>query len=211
MTRCRRLATALFVLTVFAGPAIAQQRGPYFGVGVGDADFQVDLASFDDGSLAAGDVDRAESALRVFGGYRMGPAWAIEGGWIDFNADPDDRPTFSGVSDGSGPEFPAGAVSREIEPQGVYAALLFYAYSGGRLTVFLEGGYLAWRADVTTIDAVGQVDEQTDGTDLMYGAGARLRLVKWLWLRGDWGRFKQVAGDDIELTTLGLSIELGRR
>ena len=74
------LAAAALAALLAAGQAAAQNSGWYMGGGPGATSAKFERADFT--GLAAGtySVDDGDVGLRVFGGYRVAPNWAVEFG-----------------------------------------------------------------------------------------------------------------------------------
>ena len=201
------LLTVIIVLCgACAMPAAwAEDNGWYIGGGYDDADFDLSLSDFDDGSLTSGSVDTSDSGWKLFGGYRFNKLFSVEAGYVDLNNDFDNETTFNGVSNGTGPLFAAGLVNVDIQPTGFFVEGVGSVPIVAGLARFGKIGVLSWDADITIGDSGGVRDVNDDGTDLMYGVGFEYRFEVGLALRGEWERFTDVPDEDIDLVSAGIS------
>ena len=94
-----RAAFAFFVATALAVPAFAQDgntAGLYFGVGHGD--FSTSVDEIDDVEVANLDFDSAESASRIFAGWRFNRLVAVQIDRVDFERSVDARDALNVLS-----------------------------------------------------------------------------------------------------------------
>ncbi len=125
--------------------------------------------------------------------------------------------TFDGVSDGS--FFPvggyaAGAVSANVETQGVYAAVVAMK-SFIKISVFGKLGILAWGADGEFVDSSGSfdlddVDLEESGESTMVGFGVEFRPTDSIGIRGEWEQYQDALVDERDIDLLLVSIVIRR-
>src|SRR5688572_6030861 len=76
----RTLALVGLSLALASGPALAQDSGFYLGAGVGQ--FGIEIEDEELGEV----FDEDDTSLKIFGGWRFGPFFAVELAYIDFGA-----------------------------------------------------------------------------------------------------------------------------
>lgn len=122
-----------------------EDSGFYAGVGVGQ--FSLDLEDEDVGELDLGD----DTALKLFGGWRFNPTFALELAYLDFGA-----PT---------EEFDGTEVSTEVTG---FAPYVVTTAQFGMVELFAKVGFLFY--DFTfEIEDIGEAEESDE--DLVYGLG----------------------------------------
>lgn len=78
------MSRILLLLALFTcGPALAQTSGWYIGGGIGSTQAYFVRSDFTDTGLATGtySADDNDVGIRLFGGYRVAPNWALEFGF----------------------------------------------------------------------------------------------------------------------------------
>lgn len=203
----------LFTAAAGLGVASAAETGWYVGGSWGLTTFNHGTSDFDDGSLAGGRVDDGDSGWKLFGGYRFARHWALEGGYALLNGDYDGETTFSGgVSDGSGFLFAPGGVGVDLDrPQSVFLSVVGMLPVGKNLALCGKVGVQTWESDVTLFDSDGIRENTESGIDPIVGLGADYRIAKRLALRAEWERFMDIAGNDIDLMSVGLTYRFGSK
>lgn len=166
------------VLCVFSGAASAEG---YIGAGAGLT--TVDVC--DDISGAGISCDDEDTGLKIFGGYKFNPNFAVEGLWADL-----------GEVSATGP---GGTASVEVD--GFGAAAVGIIPLGEKFNVFGKVGAFMW--DASGGGVASGSDE--DGTDIMFGAGVGWNLTKNFGLRAEWERF-DIDGDDVDFLSIGAQI-----
>ena len=75
--------TLLLALLFACGPALAQNPGWYIGAGAGSTQADFVRSDFTTTGLATGtySADDSDIGIRIFGGYRVAPNWALEFGY----------------------------------------------------------------------------------------------------------------------------------
>jgi opacity protein-like surface antigen len=150
---------------LLAAPAVfAQEDNPegfYVGAGLGQFNVEIDDVSDVTGTVESFDAD--DDTLKIFGGWRFSPNFAIELDYLDFGGAEDN---ISGVD-----------VSAEIDGFAPFAILSLPA---GPVELFAKAGYLFYDVEfeVDDFDAGDSSDE-----DLVYGAGLGLTLFDHLHAR----------------------------
>lgn len=154
--------------TAFAG----SDSGLYVGASVGQAQLDYNDEGPDFGEI---DFDDDDTGYKIFGGYNLGLIplvdLAVEGAYVDFG-------TFNGTVDGTNSDLDvdgwtgAGLAGVKLGPVGLFA----------------KAGFISWDGDV---DGFGS----DDGTDPLYGIGARLTLFS-LQVRAEYERYDL---DDVDI------------
>ncbi len=207
-----RSFTILTLILMLAGPSLAAGEEHRFlaGASYGLAKLTHGAASIDDGSLSGVRVDDSDTAWKLFAGYRLDRHLTVELGLVDLANDVDGETTFNGTSDGGGKLFAAGPVSVDIDdPRALYAALSAGFPLGERLRAMAKLGVQTWRADVSTIDSAGASSRDESGTDLLVGLGLELGIGGRYRVRVEWERFADIAGDDIDVGSIGVAVGFG--
>jgi hypothetical protein len=145
---------AVFVLLATV-PAVAYaDSGVYIGASFGNAtlDTGIEIPDF------VGDFDEDDSAYKVLLGYRFDlPSVfvAVEGGYVDLGQ----------------PKLTVATETLEIDPTGVHLSAIA-GVEAGPAELYLKAGYIAWDADLTFTDDLGNSATLTeDGSDMGYGLG----------------------------------------
>lgn len=197
------LAATIASAVLLSGTSQAAEPGWYAGAGVGHVFVDRNVSDFDDGSITSGRVDNHDSGRKLFVGYRVNEAFAIEAGYVDLNNDLDEETTFNGNSDGSGSRYAAGAVSVDIdEPTGWFAVAVGSAPLSERVSLNGRLGALAWEADETTRDANGERTRKRDGTSAVLGVDLEYRFPNNIALRGGWELFQSLASEDYDFLSV---------
>jgi OOP family OmpA-OmpF porin len=161
-------------LCAFAGAASAQG---YIGAGAGLTTVDV-CADLNGPGISCDDED---TGIKIFGGYKFSPNFAVEGLVANLG-----EVTASG---------PGGSGSVEVD--GFGAAAVGIIPLGERFDLFGKVGAFTW-------DASGSgLGDSADGTDIMLGAGVGWNLTKRFGLRAEWERF-DIDGDDVDFLSVGV-------
>lgn len=153
--------------------------GFYFGLGIGLSQTDADGGDLEGDLTDAGNTidnlefDDASEAGKVFAGYYFTRHFGVEVGYSDlgeFESEIDSASATQALADDVEALHP-------VSPQGVYAAgvarvnLLL-------VSLIFKAGIYSWEGDVETSLPGGlSVDDEQDGTDLMYGVGVGLPIV----------------------------------
>ena len=180
-TTLRALLVALALLPFSA----MADSGVYVGASFGNAGVDTDF-----GGIGVGDFDEDDSAIKAIIGYRFDlPAvfLAVEGGYVDLGE----------------PELSAGAASLSIDTSGIN----LFGIAGleaGPVELFGKLGYIAWDADLTADDGLGNVlSASDDGSDLGYGIGIAFGLGP-VQVRGEYEVY-DFSDADIDMISVGFT------
>ena len=169
------LAWVAVMLLAVAGTAAAQG---YIGAGAGLT--TVDIC--DDLGGPGISCDDEDTGLKIFGGFKFNPNFAVEASWVDLGE----------VSASS----PLGSASVEVDGFGVAAVGMIPI--NPQFSVLLKVGAYMWDASGGGL-ASGSSD---DGTDVMFGAGVGWSFTNNFGVRAEWERF-DIDGDDIDFLSVG--------
>jgi opacity protein-like surface antigen len=158
------LKSLLLAGALLAAPAVFAQDNPdgfYIGAGLGQFNVEIDDTSDLTGTVESFDSD--DDTLKIFGGWRLNPNFAIELDYLDFGSAED---TIGGVN-----------VSADINGFAPFAILTLPA---GPIELFAKAGYLFYDVEfeIDDFDAGDDSDE-----DFVYGAGLGLTLFDHLHAR----------------------------
>jgi hypothetical protein len=174
---------------VLLGTAQAADSGFYVGGSIGQSTLKVPSDITD-----VPDFSEDDTGYKLFAGYNWNMALfnlGVEGGYIDFGS-------------------PSGALdvdtSLKIDADGLNLVGLG-GLNFGPFDIYAKVGWVSWDASLSIggIDpgfGVGSLSE--DGTDLMYGLGARFALGK-LHIRGEWEEFDIEDSDRVYMFSLGVA------
>ena len=181
--RCLAAALVLF------GTAQAADSGFYVGGSIGQSTLKVPSDITD-----VPDFSEDDTGYKLFAGYNWNMALfnlGVEGGYIDFGS-------------------PSGSLdvdtSLKIDADGLNLVGLG-GLNFGPFDIYAKAGWVSWDASLSIggVDpgfGVGSLSE--DGTDLMYGLGARFALGK-LHIRGEWEEFDIEDSDRVYMFSLGVA------
>lgn len=178
------LLSATLLVMVFAGFLVPQQ-----------AEAQKLLTKwYIGGSAGKSDVEVSsfddDFGLKFFGGYNFNNYVSVEAAAI--NLGEFDRKNSIDVVDVFGVE--ASVVGR---------------IPIGRFAIFGKAGIFVWDADASVGNVVFASD---DGADPTYGFGFEYNFKHSRWsLRGEWQKFEDVSGSDLELLSVGARYSFGIR
>ena len=195
----RVLAAAL--LAAFATPAAAQSSW-YSGIGFGQSKTSRDLvenreSTVVNATVVGSDFDAEHGAFKVFGGYRISPAFAVEVNYADLGS----STLFTEIVT---PETLTGSVLLQRDISGFGIDLLAMAPVGPRFSIFGRVGAVHSRlkADARLSGVIeftnppGNTDRRRtvkrDETVLRYGIGADWHLGEHAGLRLEWERWSDV-------------------
>ena len=197
---------AALAATVSVNAAANDDRAWYASAQLGEARSEVSTRELNARVVSLGyDAtaqidDRSRTAFTVRGGYQWWNHVALEAGYTDLG---DVTTTYSAnVVD---VDAFLQAVNR-VHPQsarGFEAAAVGRYTLGERFEVNARAGVFAWESKYTSYAGGARVRLERDGSDVLYGIGARYRLTQSWSLGADWSRY-EVADERIDL--LGLSV-----
>jgi len=175
------LACVAVMLFLVAGTAAAQG---YIGAGAGLTNLNVcdDLTA-----TGATTCDDEDTGLKIFGGYKFNPNFAIEGAWIDLGE--------VSASD--------GVVNVAAEVDGFQIAAVGMFPINPKFGIFGKVGVFMWDVSATaSAPGFGSAQASDDGNDIMFGAGVNWNLTTRFGLRAEWERF-DIDGDDVDFISIG--------
>ena len=174
----------LVLMSLMATTAVA--RSPwYVGGGVGATRYDVNVDFPDDVNL---DLDSWEGGFQLFGGYQLGPQWAIEAGYIDFGETKDFD--FDAQVIGIGSFY---------ESTGIYVNGQYHIPIAKTLSLDLSGGWIFAEADAGEVFPPNTSgNPQTDSYDdngIMLGLAFTWQANEALYIRGVTNYFVLDYGD----------------
>jgi OOP family OmpA-OmpF porin len=172
------LACVAVMLFAVAGTATAQG---YIGVGAGITTMDV---CDDFTGLGLTDCDDEDTGLKLFGGYKVNPNFAVEGAWVDLG----EILSLTG---------PGGTATVEID--GFQIAGVGTIPINPQFGIFGKLGAYMWDASGGGV-ASGVSD---DGTDIMFGAGVMWNSSRQLGFRAEWERF-DIDDENVDFLSVGV-------
>ena len=148
-------------LALASGPALAQDSGFYVGAGVGQ--FNIEIDELEDTELGE-TFDGDDTSMKIFGGWRFNPYFAVELAYIDYGA-PDEDFDFGG----------GDIVNLETEITGFEPSVVA-TLPLGIFELFAKVGYVFYDFEVTASGDGESVSVDDSDEDLTYGAGAGVVL-----------------------------------
>lgn len=133
--------------------------------------------------LGVTSCDDEDTGLKIFGGYKFNPNFAVEGLWADLG---------EVSATGAG-----GTASVAVDGFGVAAVGMIPL--NPQFSIFGKIGAFMW--DASGGGAASGTDD--DGTDIMFGAGVGWNFTPKFGLRAEWERF-DIDGDDVDFLSVGL-------
>lgn len=147
------------------------------------------------------DFEASDTAFKVFGGYMFNDYFGVEVAYYD-GGDQDDRFGFDGG------EFGPLTAGIEASLSG-FSAQAVGQYPVGPVDLFAKAGILAWdlEADLEIWDGMGDriysEDVGDDGSDMIYGVGARYNFGQW-GVRAEYEIIDAGDIDDANVWSIGL-------
>lgn len=192
MASYRKTIVPALVLTaalVTFGTAQAADSGFYVGGSLGQTTLKVPSGITD-----VPDFNDNDTSYKLYAGYNWNLALfnlGVEGGYIDF---------------GSPSESLDVNTSLKIDADALNLVGMG-GFNFGPFDVYAKAGWVSWDASlsISGVDpgfGVGSLSE--DGTDLMYGIGARFALGK-LHFRGEWEQFDIEDTDKVYMFSVGVA------
>jgi OOP family OmpA-OmpF porin len=171
-------------LALASGGVLAQaapERGWYGGIGAGRSqlDFGENFAQVFFATASTTSEDDSDSGYKIYGGFRFGRHFALEGGYSDFGS-------FSSRRDVTAPT--AGSVTVNLQSHGVHFDVVGIVPLGQRFELFGKLGIVrtVTTTRTTTTGSVvvfGTGEERDINFSPRIGAGAEFRLTPKLALR----------------------------
>jgi hypothetical protein len=199
MKRFTVVLAAVFAISCLASTPLLAEG--YVGLSYGESSADMNQSDIDDGSLSDFTSDDTDNAWKVFGGWHM--KWVgVEAAWQDLG-----EFAMSADSDGSGPIYDSGPVTRTLEARGLSAELLGRIPLGKVIAIFGKVGALWWDSKMLTTGGIVRVSQDQSGFDLMYGAGVDI-IIKKISLRLEYERFDNVSSADtaIDFASVGVMV-----
>jgi len=149
-------------------PTTAQAAEVYVGFGVGSG---VDATTLESGSF---EPESSGDRFKLLLGWDLGQHLGVEAAYYDFG-----KQRLVAIADYGFDSSTDG-----------YSAAVSGRLPFGRVTLFGKVGLLTWQEDGTIVTLAGSSDFSEEGTDLVFGAGLRVRVARGFELRGEWERFE---------------------
>ncbi|QTF93233.1 porin family protein [Halomonas sp. BM-2019] len=182
----KRLIATAALTTLVAAPALAQSypgvpdEGFYLGTAIGQATFKnSDFRNLDD-------VDRRDTAFKLFAGYQFNPHFAVETSYVDFG------------------DFTANDEDGEVKVDldGFGFALVGRLPIEAGFSVYGKLGLIAWDGNVRDADG----SRGDDDIDPFYGVGAEY-VIDQVMMRLEFERYDMSAsGTDFDTDLISASI-----
>ncbi len=168
---------------MLAGPfALAQnQERFYVGIGAGASDID---SKATEGLITSGAVDGSDSGLKIYGGYRFSPNFALELAYVDLG-----KLTYSGDFLG------APVTGGTVKASGFNTSLVGTYRVNPRFDLFGKAGLIAWSAKASDVTGGVPFSAKDDGVDLSLGVGAEYYFSKKVGARLEWEHFATEPGE----------------
>jgi OOP family OmpA-OmpF porin len=213
MTRYLIRGSLLVLVALVATTASANTTSYdwYAGGSYGTASFSHGFDGFfDSGGIGGFMVNDSDTGWKIFGGRRLSEHVSIEISYVDLNNGVDNETTFSASSDDSGARFTDGGPIVDLGDARATAVVLVGTLPlTDRATLLAKAGAAEWEADRIATDRAGRTIRDESGTDAILGAGFQYRVGARVEVRLDWDRYAKIAGDQVDLLSLGVVIPLG--
>lgn len=158
----------------FAGPALAQDTGFYAGVSFGQSSADIDCSGLTT-------CDDKDTAWKILGGYRFNRNLAVEFGYTD-------------LGEGSGSD---AVNSATIESTAFEVVAVGSFPIANNFSIYGKAGF--FRGDTeANVTGPGGGSVSESNTDLTYGVGVQYDFNKNLGVRGEWQRYTNLGGDNID-------------
>jgi OOP family OmpA-OmpF porin len=160
---------------------------PYMGIGIGSADYKVDLTG-----LGGGNFEEDGTGTKLYGGYAFNKYYAAEVAYYNF----------AEASVGAVETSPGSGNFRSAEVDmtgfGAYAVGMYPVSK--KVNLMAKLGVLSWDADLT----VDGTNGANDGTDVAFGVAASYAFTKELLVIAEWESFDS---DNPELSMLSVGFK----
>ncbi len=191
----RKFVLSLIVLLALSMLFPGAQAGKlYFGASLGQSSVDLGLSDLDDGSFTGGSVDDTDTSWKAFVGFRFVKFLAIEADWIDVGG-----VSIVATSDGSGPVFLAGPVTRTATVDGYRVSAVGIIPIGERFSIFGRYGVFYWDATAIVSNGGMTVSDLDDDSEDFFGAGLAWRLKGSSSLRLE---YELMTVDDTDIDTV---------
>lgn len=172
-----------FSLLVAAGPVSAQS---WVGVSAGSSEYD----EFCDGFGSSVRCDDDDTGLKAFIGFQPVPQLGLEAFWVDLGK--------ARARDSVGDRL-------EISADGFGVAVLPTLSVSRELDLYGRFGFYAWEADADLRIAGGRGRVSDDGSDPVFGLGARLHVTDAFGLRAEWEQY-ELDYEDVTLFSVGAEL-----
>lgn len=185
--RCGGAALILIAAAMLAAAGggaahAAEPQGWYIGAGLGMSDVDLSESLWRDASVTEGSLDTGDVGYQVWGGYRLHPYFAIEGGAIDLG-----ETVFSGRSNGVGTIWNTGVITGRTRVRGMTIQAAAFWPARGRLQAYAKGGMLFWSTAAIYDSTINDINRFNDNGGTPTGAlGVQWRAWRGWWLRGEY-------------------------
>jgi len=173
----RRGLYLLFVVILFAVPAMGADNGLYVGAGAGGT-------SFSSGDLGAIDFDGDANGYKIFAGYRFLNFVSVEASYVDFG-------DIKGDPKAEGEKADVQALAVEAV---VYVPIII-------ADVFVKAGISSWDADIRNLEGIGE-RFSIDGSDPVYGVGIQFRIRSFA-IRAEAEYYDVSGADELYMYSVG--------
>lgn len=200
-------APAPLAMPVKAAP-VADTRW-YAGVGGGWSGFNgnaVDLQpSLANETYTVTRLDDDGAAWKVFGGYQLNQNWAVELAYTDLGKFAFDANVDGGIGGGAGTEY------GEAKPACWSLSAVGILPVGNNFSLLGKAGICRWDDRARAYETVGgteyQYPDESTGTDLTFGLGAKYDATRNLGVRAEWERFNNVVHDRSSVDLFSMSLQ----
>lgn len=174
------VASALCAVPCYAGAEL------YLGLGVGSADFEVDLTG-----VGGGTIEDSGTASKLFAGYQINDYLAVEAAYYNFA-----ETSVAGIelTPGSG-----NLVSASADMNGLAAIAVASYQVRKNIILMAKAGMFSWDADIS----LGSSTASNDGSDAMLGVGAAYGFTRELFMQAEWETFQS---DNPETSMLSIGV-----
>ena len=170
--------TAVLILTLASTTATAAAPpGPYLGVGAGVYTLDIDEVDFDDSA----------ALVRGFGGWRLGPYWAVE---ADYQELAESEDAVSGVD----VELDVHAWTLSVRP---------ILPIGEVIDLYARAGWTWYDAEATASNGPFQASLDDSGSEVTGGGGVDVHLGDMLTIRGDVSRI-EIEDTDLDIVSASI-------
>ena len=184
------LRTLLVALSLVSGVLLGNaQADSYAGLSIGGSSADRDCDEF------GYNCDGSETALKVFGGFRLHENLGFEVAYLDLGRLRDESDTLTTIADTEGVNFSLHGIIPVLESSALFGKL----------------GVMAWDTRYTRIDTSTESSSDS-GTDFTFGAGFLFTWDDRYQVRFEFERLNQLGdefvagGSDVTLVSLGGAI-----
>ena len=174
------MTATITVLALAALPALASAStgdlntsGPYVGVGWGR--FNLNIRNLSDVGTAASNITKSnDNAWKAFGGWRLGPYFALEAAYIDFGK-PAER--FSAT----------GSSGRYALQMNGFAPSVVGSIPIGPVELFAKAGSYFYNVKLQVdLNGLNGIESSHSRNDFLYGGGVGVTIAQHVHLRAEY-------------------------